>query len=64
MNSGKVFLNGFNRTLVGEGTIDATHIQLFEVVNKPSEVVDAIFKYYEHRGLSPSPEEQEMPLHF
>ena len=56
-------LEWFNRTLVGEGTIDAVHMQLFEVVDKPSEVVDAIFKYYEHRGLSPSPEEQEMLLH-
>jgi uncharacterized protein (TIGR00730 family) len=56
-------LDWFNRTLVGEGTIDAAHMQLFEVVDKPSEVVDAIFKYYEHRGLSPSPEEQERLLH-
>ena len=38
-------------------------LELFEVVDNPREVVDAIFKYYEHRGLGLSAEGQEILLH-
>jgi hypothetical protein len=50
----------FKSSLVKGGTIDAADLQLFELVDNPAEVVDAIFKYYEHRGFAPSAEEQEM----
>jgi len=50
----------FKSTLVDEATIDATDIALFEVVDHPREVVDAIFRHYEHRGFALSAEEQEM----
>ncbi|MDQ3564901.1 MAG: TIGR00730 family Rossman fold protein [Pseudomonadota bacterium] len=53
----------FKSTLVGEATIDATDIDLFEVVDDPREVVDAIFRHYEHRGFALSAEEQEMLMH-
>ena len=53
----------FKNTLVGEATIDATDIDLFEVVDHPREVVDAIFRHYEHREFALSPEEQEMHMH-
>ncbi|MGH8531841.1 MAG: TIGR00730 family Rossman fold protein [Gammaproteobacteria bacterium] len=53
----------FKSTLVGEATIDATDIDLFEVVDHPREVVDAIFRHYEHRGFALSAEEQEMLMH-
>ncbi len=56
-------LEWFSQVLVREGTIDAEDMTLFEAVDKPWEVVDAIFKHYEHRGFSPSAEEQEMLLH-
>jgi hypothetical protein len=42
---------------------DASDLELFEVVDNPQEVVDAIFKYYEHRGFGLSAEEQEILLH-
>ena len=38
-------------------------LELFEVVDNPREVVDAIFKCYEHRGLGLSAEGQEILLH-
>jgi hypothetical protein len=38
-------------------------LELIEVVDNPQEVVDAIFKYYEHRGLGLSAEAQEILLH-
>jgi len=53
----------FKNTLVGEATIDATDIDLFEVVDHPREVVDAIFRHYEHREFALSAEEQEMHMH-
>ncbi len=53
----------FRSTLVGEATIDATDIDLFEVVDHPREVVDAIFRHYEHRGFALSAEEQETLMH-
>jgi uncharacterized protein (TIGR00730 family) len=64
---GRDFWNGLihwlKDTLVAEETIDEEDLALFEVVDKPQEVVDAIFKYYEHRGFAPSAEEQEMLQH-
>ncbi|MGH8478508.1 MAG: TIGR00730 family Rossman fold protein [Gammaproteobacteria bacterium] len=56
-------LHWFRATLVPEGAIDASDLELFEVVDNPQEVVDAIFKYYEHRGFGLSAEEQEILLH-
>ncbi len=53
----------FRATLVREGLIDACDLDLFEVVDNPKDVVDAIFKYYEHRGFGLSAEEQEILLH-
>ena len=38
-------------------------LELFEVVDNPREVVDAIFKYYEHRAFGLSGEKQEILLH-
>jgi len=56
-------IHRFRATLVREGAIDASDLELFEVVDNPQEVVDAIFKYYEHRGFGLSAEEQEILLH-
>jgi hypothetical protein len=38
-------------------------LELFEVVDNPQKVVDAIFKYYEHRAFGLSAEAQEILLH-
>ncbi len=52
----------FRERLVGEGMISADDMDLVQVKNRPEEVVDAIFKYYETRGFLPLPEEHEMML--
>jgi uncharacterized protein (TIGR00730 family) len=52
----------FTDTLVKEGTISENDVDLFKVLDKPQEVVDAIFSHYEKRGFEPSPSEQEMLL--
>jgi len=58
------FWNGlidwFKQSLVEEGTIDADDLDLFRVLDKPQEVVDAIFDHYDKRGFEPSPSEQEI----
>jgi hypothetical protein len=48
--------------LAAEGMIDATDIDLLQVCNKPQEVVDTIFAFYEKRGFQPSPAEREVLL--
>ena len=58
------FWNGlidwFRNTLVEEGTISPEDLRLFKVLDKPKEVVDAIFEHYDKRGFEPSPSEQEI----
>ncbi len=56
----KGLLDWFRATMVAEGTIDDGDMALFEVIDDPQEVVNAIFRYYEHRGFEPSAEEREM----
>ncbi len=61
------FWNGLtewiNQTLVSEGTIGADDVNLFQIIDDPNEVVDAIFTYYENRTFEPSDEEHERMLH-
>jgi uncharacterized protein (TIGR00730 family) len=52
----------FRDTLVEAGNIDAGDLDLFHVLDKPQEVVDAIFAHYDKRGFEPSPSEQAMLL--
>ncbi len=52
----------FRETLVAEGTIDAHDLDLFRLLDKPDDVVDAIFDFYEGRGFEPSAAEQEILL--
>jgi len=56
-------LQWFRTTLVAAGTVEAADLDLFTLVDKPGEVVDAIFSHYETRGFEPSAEEQEVLLH-
>jgi len=58
----KGLLDWFEGTLVAQGTIDHSDLELMQVLNEPQEVVDAIFRYYEQRSLLPSPEELERLL--
>ncbi len=56
------FLAWLRETLITFGTIDASDLDLFRVVNTPQEVLEAIFQHYEQRGFEPSAEEQEILL--
>jgi uncharacterized protein (TIGR00730 family) len=51
-----------NERLVADGMIDDTDCKLYQVVNEPQQVVDAIFNFYEKRGFEPSPAEREVLL--
>jgi hypothetical protein len=37
-------------------------VDLIQVIDKPEDIVEAIFKHYETRGFDPSPYEREMLL--
>ena len=52
----------FRERLVAEGMIDATDVDLVQVCNEPTQVVDAIFAFYDKRGFEPSPAEREVLL--
>lgn len=60
------FWNGlidwFRDTLVAEKTISPEDMDLFQVLDQPQDVVNAIFNHYEHRGFEPSAEEREILL--
>jgi len=49
-------------TLVSEKMIDPADIDLIQVVDRPEEVVKAIFDHYEKRGFEPSAREREAHL--
>ncbi len=50
----------FRQTLVQQGTISAADMDLFMILDKPEQVVDAIFSHYEGRSFDPSAEEHEV----
>ena len=50
------------QTLVDEGMISPDDIHLMQIIDKPEEVVDAIFGHYEKRGFTPSLAEREIQL--
>ena len=50
------------QTLVDEGMISPDDIHLMQIIDKPEEVVDAIFSHYEKRGFTPSLAEREIQL--
>ncbi|MHB8345672.1 MAG: LOG family protein [Acidiferrobacterales bacterium] len=55
----------FKNTLVTEGTISRDDLQLFVLADRPQDVLDAIFRYYEGRGgfgLSAEEREKELDL--
>jgi len=52
----------FRTTLVAEEMIAPEDLDLIQVIDKPEDVVEAIFKHYERRGFAPLPAEREMLL--
>ena len=55
-------LTWFKEKLITEGMIDADDMNLVKVINEPKMIVEAIFKHYETRGFTPSPQEREILL--
>ena len=55
-------IDWFRSTLVSEGVISPEDVDLIQVIDKPEDVVEAIFKHYESRGFAPLPVEHEMLL--
>ncbi len=55
-------IDWFKTTLVKEGVISETDLDLFVMLDKPQDVLDAIFRYYERSGFGPSAEEEETQL--
>jgi len=55
-------IDWFRGTLIREGVIDESDMELFTVVDTAEEVLDSIFRYYERRGFEPSEEEREIKL--
>ena len=58
----KGLIDWFKERLVSEGMIDADDIDLIQLIDKPEDVVAAIFKHYESRPFAPLPSEREMML--
>ena len=55
-------IDWFKNTLVAEGTISATDLDLMQIIDEPDEIIEAIFCYYEHRRFEPTEEEIELQL--
>ncbi len=48
--------------LVAERMINPEDLDLIQIIDDPTEVVEAIFRHYETRGFMPLPEEQDLML--
>ncbi len=55
-------LDWFRHTLIKEGFISREDMNLIQMIDEPTGVVQAIFKYYESRGFEPNAEEREIQL--
>ncbi len=55
-------LSWFRQSLVAENMISSEDMDLIQVIDQPSQVVNAIFQYYETRGFEPSAAELEVQL--
>ena len=55
-------LGWFRERLVEEKVIGAADMDLMQVIDAPEAIVDAIFKYYEHRRFGPLATERETLL--
>ena len=52
----------FRDTLIREGTISASDMDLIRVIDDPGEVINAIFDYYQKRGFYATTEERDLNL--
>ncbi|MET3116158.1 uncharacterized protein (TIGR00730 family) [Undibacterium sp. GrIS 1.8] len=56
-------LDWIKTQLVGNGTIDASDLNLVQLIDEPANIVDAIFAFYEARDIEPSDEERQKMLY-
>ncbi|MEN8711268.1 MAG: TIGR00730 family Rossman fold protein [Arenicellales bacterium] len=55
-------IDWFSKTLIKQGTISESDLNLILIIDDPDEVVEAIFSYYENRRFEPTEEETELQL--
>ncbi len=55
-------LDWFQKSLIAEGFIAPEDMNLIQVIDEPSQVVNAIFQYYETSGFEPTAAEKEIQL--
>jgi len=55
-------LDWFQQVLIKEGFISPEDMDLVQIIDEPSQIVNAIFKYYETSGFEPTPAEREIQL--
>lgn len=58
----KGLLDWMHGTLLAQGMIGPSDLELMQVLDDPQQIVDAIFAHYQTRGFSPSPSEREAEL--
>ena len=58
----KGLVDWLHGTLEAQGMISPGDRELFQVIDDPQKVVDAIFDHYHSRGFTPSPSEREAEL--
>jgi hypothetical protein len=56
-------IDWFENTLMAQGTINKSDLDLIQVIDEPDEVVNAIFDFYRNRTFEPSAEEKQRMLH-
>ncbi|MFV2057470.1 MAG: TIGR00730 family Rossman fold protein [Thiohalomonadales bacterium] len=52
----------FKQSLLADGMINAADLDLFQILDDPKDIVEAIFSHYEQSGFEPSEEEQQIML--
>jgi uncharacterized protein (TIGR00730 family) len=55
-------IDWFRERMISEGMASLEDLELIQIIDKPEDVVEAIFKHYETRGFAPLPFEREMLL--
>lgn len=55
-------LDWFQQVLITEGYILPEDMNLIQIIDKPAEIVNAIFQYYETSGFEPTAAEKEIQL--
>lgn len=58
----KGLVGWLEESLLGEAMIDSDDLELFQILDEPKAVVEAIFTHYEHRGIEPTEEERQILL--